>query len=130
LRRQLGRRTTPAAALRVSSMPPLLRSAVVRFDALPEPALYAILLALPVDARARAACVCRAWRAFLACLPLWQVVELTEAGGMAAERVTENLVRSAVQRAAGQRACPPLWLSRPGCEFPSARYLHVTRALC
>ena len=110
-------RASPAAALRCGSMAPRLRSAVVRFDALPEEALRAIMLALPVDARAQAACVCRGWRAFLADVSLWQVLDLSPSGGVAARRVTENLARGAVARAGGQRACPPLWLSRPGCEF-------------
>jgi len=79
-------------------MAPRLRSAVVRFDALPEPVLRILFLALPVDERARAACVCRSWRAFLADPSLWQVLDL---GGWAAERMTENLVRRAVARAAG-----------------------------
>ena len=83
-------------------MTPRLRSAVVRFDALPEPVLRVIMLALPVDERARAACVCRGWRAFLADVSLWQVLDLTGAGGVGAERVTENLVRGAVARAAGE----------------------------
>ena len=83
-------------------MAPRLRSAVVRFDALPEPALRVIMLALPVDARARAACVCRSWRAFLSDPSLWQVLDLTPAGGVDEERVTENLVRGAVARAARQ----------------------------
>jgi hypothetical protein len=104
-------------------MAPRLRSAVVRFDALPEEALRVIMLALPVDARARAACVCRGWRAILADPSLWQVLDLTPAGGVAAERVTDNLSRSVAVRAAGQRACPPLWLSRPGCELTSVRSL-------
>ena len=82
-------------------MAPRLRSAVVRFDALPEPVLRVIMIALPVDARARAACVCRSWRAFLADPSLWHVLDLTPAGGVVAERVTENLVRGAVARAAG-----------------------------
>ena len=77
------------------------RGDVVRFDALPEPVLLVLFLALPVDARARAACVCRAWRAFLADVSLWQVLDLTPAGGVAAERVTENLARGASARAAG-----------------------------
>ena len=81
-------------------MAPQLRSAVVCFDALPEPVLRILFLALPVDARARAACVCRSWRAFLADYSLWQVLDLTPAGGVVAERVTENLVRGAVARAA------------------------------
>jgi hypothetical protein len=82
-------------------MAPRLRSAVVRFDALPEPAQRSVMLALPVDARARAACVCRSWRALLADVSFWQVLHLTPAGGVAAERVTENLARGAVARAAG-----------------------------
>jgi hypothetical protein len=76
--------------------------AVSSFDALPEPVWRVIMLALPVDARARAACVCRAWRAFMADPALWNVLDLTAAGGVAAERMTENLVRGAVARAAGQ----------------------------
>ena len=83
-------------------MAPRLRSAVVRFNALPELVWRVIMHALPVDARARAACVCRAWRAFMADSSLWQVLDLTPAGGVAAERVTENLVRGAVARAGGQ----------------------------
>jgi molybdopterin-guanine dinucleotide biosynthesis protein A len=82
-------------------MAPRLRSAVSRFDALPEPVLRILFLALPVDDRARAACVCRSWRAFLVDPSLWQVLDLTATGGVAAERVTENLVRGAVSRAAG-----------------------------
>jgi hypothetical protein len=46
--------------------------------------------------------VCRSWRAFLADPSLWQVLDLTLTGGVAAERVTANLVRGAVARAAGQ----------------------------
>jgi hypothetical protein len=83
-------------------MAPRLRSASALHNALPEEALRAIMLALPVDARARAACVCRGWRAFLADPSLWQVLDLTPAGGVAAARVTENLVRGAVARAARQ----------------------------
>jgi hypothetical protein len=83
-------------------MLPRLRSAVVRFDALPEPVMRVLFLALPVDARARAACVCRSWRVFLADTSLWLHLDLTPAGGVAAAHVTENLVRGAVARAAGQ----------------------------
>jgi hypothetical protein len=82
-------------------MAPRLRSGVSRFEAVPEEALRVILLALPVHARARAACVCRSWRAFLLDVTLWQVLDLTLAGGVAAARVPENLVRGAVARAAG-----------------------------
>jgi len=89
-------------ALLIGIMAPRLRSASELHNALPEEALRVIMLALPVDARARAACVCRAWRAFLADVSLWQVLDLTPAGGVVVERVTENLVRGAVHRAAGQ----------------------------
>ena len=72
------------------------------FDALPEPVLRLILLALPVDARARAACVCRAWLALLSDPSLWHVLDLTPAGGVADERLTDTLVTGAVERCAGQ----------------------------
>jgi hypothetical protein len=80
-------------------MAPRLRSASVLHNVLPEEALRVIMLALPVDARARAACVCRSWRAFLADTSLWQVLDLTPAGSVV--RVTGNLLRGAVARAAG-----------------------------
>ena len=83
-------------------MAPRLRSAVVRFDALPVPVWRVLFLALPVDARARAACVCRSWRAFLADPSLWQVLDLTRSGGVVALCVKENLVLGAVARAAGR----------------------------
>ena len=108
----------PARALRCSSMAPRLRSDVVRFDAVPEEALRVIVLALPVDSRARAACVCRSWRALLSDPSLWQVLDLTTAGGVATRRVTANLVRGAVARAAGQMRTlsfddEPRWLAIP-----------------
>jgi hypothetical protein len=76
-------------------MAPRPRIAVSHFDTLPNEAFHAIMLALPVDARARAACVCSAWRAFLADPEMRQVLDLTPAGGGAAEEQTENLVRDA-----------------------------------
>ena len=79
-----------------------MAAAAVSFEALPEEALRVIFLTLPVDVRAQAACVCRSWRAFLADPSLWLQLDLTPAGGVAAARVTENLVRGAVARAARQ----------------------------
>ena len=76
--------------------------AIAPFDAVPPTLLRVIMLALPVDARGRAACVCPSWRAFLADPSLWQMLDLTHAGGVAAERVTENLMDGALKRAAGQ----------------------------
>jgi hypothetical protein len=82
------------------------RSSVWCFDVLPGSLLRVIVLALPVDARARLACVCRASWAFLADSSLWQVLDLTPAGGVAAERLLMKgrraFVRGAVARAAGQ----------------------------
>lgn len=73
------------------------------FEALAVAVLHVIAPTLPVDARARAACVCRAWRDFLADPALWQVLDLTRAGGVAAGRVTDGgLLRGAFNRAAGR----------------------------
>ena len=83
-------------------MAPRLRSASALHNVLPEEALRVIMLALPVDARARAACVCRWWRAFLSDVTLWLQLDLTPAGGVVAARVTENLVRGAAARAGGR----------------------------
>ena len=71
------------------------------FDAVPAEALRVVMLALPVDERARAATVCRSWRAFLADPSLWQVLDLTPSGGVDAPSLTEALFRGAVARAAG-----------------------------
>ena len=89
----------PAAVLRCGSMASDLAVDFAPFDALPEPVLRVIMLALPVDARAQAACVCRSWRAFLADASLWEVLDLTPAGGVAAERLTEDFVDGAAERA-------------------------------
>jgi len=97
-----GSRPASSSNSTMSSRPSRLRSFFVRFDAVPEEALRVILLALPVDARGRAACVCRSWRAFLSDPSLWQVLDLTPAGGVAAERLSGNLARGAVARAGGQ----------------------------
>ena len=75
---------------------------VASLDTLPDEALHAILSLLPVDQRALAACVCPSWRTFLADPSLFQVLDLTPAGGVAAERVTEALLRAFVARAGGE----------------------------
>ena len=80
----------------------LLSPIVLHLVALPEPVLRAIMLALPVDSRARCAVVCRALRDLLADVALWQELDLSPAGGLAPERVTRALVRGAAARAAGQ----------------------------
>jgi hypothetical protein len=97
---------------------------IASFDALPEPVLRVVMLALPVDERARTACVCRSWRAFLADPSLWQVLDLTPAGGVAAARVTENLVRRAVARAAGQlRVLRLNSMANTGMFFQMSKFL-------
>jgi hypothetical protein len=46
-------------------------------DRLPAEALEAVLMRLPADSRARAACVSRAWRAAIACPKMWHTLDLT-----------------------------------------------------
>ncbi len=122
-------RAAPATALRCSSMASGSAVASAPFDVLPEEALRVFFLALPVDARARAACVCRSWRTLLLDSSLWQVLDLTRAGGVAAARVTENLVRGAVARAGGQRACPRYGQRGPAASSPARVIVRVMRAL-
>jgi hypothetical protein len=77
-------------------MAPRLRSAVVRFDALPEAVLRILFLALPVDARAQAACMRVPLVARLSGRPVAVAgARSVSRGGVDAERVTENLVRGA-----------------------------------
>ena len=53
--------------------------------------LSRIVSALPVDSRARAACVCRGWRDVLADPTLWTVVDLSD---VAAEKKTPAFVHA------------------------------------
>jgi hypothetical protein len=48
------------------------------FASLPLPLAHRIFLALPVDARVRACCVCRAWRDALASPSLWTRLDLSD----------------------------------------------------
>jgi hypothetical protein len=57
---------------------------------------------LPVDDRARAALVCRGWRAFLADAALWTRLDLPSTGGVARERITDAFLRGAAAMARGQ----------------------------
>ena len=73
------------------------------FDTLPPPLFRQILLALPVDARARCAAVRRSWRALLADTSLWQVLDLSLAGGLAPHRArSPALIQGAAACATGQ----------------------------
>ena len=84
-------RVAAAADARASALPQLpvsLAARVFRF--------------LPVDEKARAALVCRGWRAFLADAALWTELDLSPTGGVADERITDVLLRGAAAMARGQ----------------------------
>jgi hypothetical protein len=60
-------------------------------ERLPQPLSLRILALLPVDARARCACVSRGWRTIVADASLWLRLDLTAAGGVPEQRVTSRL---------------------------------------
>lgn len=66
---------------------------------LPQPLAQRIWLALPVNFRARAACVCRAWRDALSNPALWAVLDFS---GVPWQRQTRTLLRGAAARAGGR----------------------------
>jgi hypothetical protein len=67
---------------------------------LPHALVLAVFSALPPDARARAALVCRGWRAVLRERSLWTCLDLSPASGVAV-RATDAVLRGAAARAAG-----------------------------
>jgi hypothetical protein len=66
---------------------------------------------LPVDARARAACVCRGWRTTLRKVSLWTRLDLSAASGVRV-RVTDAVLAGAAAKARGRLAA----LNVRGCE--------------
>jgi hypothetical protein len=66
----------------------------------------------PVDARARAAAVCKAWCGVLLERSLWTRLDLSRAGGVARARVTDALMRGAAGKAHGSLTA----LDVSGCE--------------
>jgi hypothetical protein len=90
---------TRAATCRVSA-PTLL-------DVLPLALALRIFASLPVDARLRAAGVCRSWRCMLAERALWTRLDLTPASGV--RNPTNALLRAAAARAGGQLEVLHLW---------------------
>jgi hypothetical protein len=86
-------------------MPPQTRAASRRvvaptpLDALPLALCLRILLLLPVDARLRAAAVCRSWRAMLAERSLWTRLNLSKP---TLARNPTLFLRAAAARAGGQ----------------------------
>ena len=69
---------------------------------LPLPVVHRIFLMLRVDERARAACVCRGWRAVLAEPSLWTRLNLSTACGIEQGRDISALLRGAAEKARGQ----------------------------
>jgi hypothetical protein len=69
---------------------------------LPQPLALRILALLPVDARARCACVSPGWRATVADVSLWLRLDLMAAGGVPQPHLTDALLRGAAARAGGQ----------------------------
>jgi hypothetical protein len=69
------------------------------FACLPLAVVLHVFTLLPVDARARAAAVCKTWCNALAERSLWTILDLSLAGGVARERVTDALLRGAAAKA-------------------------------
>jgi hypothetical protein len=69
-------------------------------DVLPPVLVRRIFTGVPADARARAACVCPAWRAAVADPALWRRLDLSAASGMTC-RIKPAVLRAAAARARG-----------------------------
>ena len=70
--------------------------------ALPLPLLERCFALLPVDARARAACVCPGWCDALANVALWTRLDLSHDSGVSRALDADALLRGAARRAYGQ----------------------------
>jgi hypothetical protein len=70
-------------------------------SSLPRALQCEVFARLPVDARARAAAVCKAWRDALLERSLWTCLDLSPAGGVPRERVTNALLFGAAAKARG-----------------------------
>ena len=91
----MSRRSACLAAAAEASQP----SAALQL--LPLPLAQRIFTLLPVDSRARAACVARAWRAALADPLLWTRLDLSENSGVA-RRADDAVLRAAAALAQGK----------------------------
>jgi hypothetical protein len=78
---------------------------------LPLPLVLHVFSLLPVDARARAACVCRSWRTTLLERSLWTRLDLSPSSGVRV-RITEYVLAGAAAKAGGQLAA----LDVRGCK--------------
>ena len=86
---------TPAASRARGS-----RHAALGFASLPHAVALQIFALLPADARARAAVICRAWRAAVAEPSLWTRLDLSPASGVK-RPVTDAVLRGAAALACG-----------------------------
>lgn len=68
--------------------------------ALPPVLQRAVMTRLPADAKARCACVCRAWRAALQEPSLWQDLDLSPSSGVTCRKTVE-MVAAVAARASG-----------------------------
>jgi hypothetical protein len=75
--------------------------APLTFASLPRALQCEVFARAPVDARARAACVCHAWCDVLSERSLWTRLDLSRKSGVARERVTDALLRGAAAKARG-----------------------------
>jgi hypothetical protein len=73
----------------------------VTFASLPHSLQCEVFARTPVDARARAAAVCKAWCGVLAERSLWTQLDLSPASGVARKRITDALLRGAAAKAHG-----------------------------
>ena len=94
-------------------------------SALPPALVQRILALLPVDARARAATVCRTWRDSLADARLWTRLDLSDESGVTC-RVDDAAVRAAAARARG--ALQMLDARRAANPIGTAAVLQVVQA--
>ena len=63
--------------------------------------LREVLVRLPVDSRARAAAVCRAWRDVLEDSSLWTRLDLSHTSGVEFDALTDAVLQSAAAKARG-----------------------------
>ncbi len=84
-------------------MPPRRRALVVAAAEPDAAALPLVSALLPVDSRARACCVCRAWRDALADPALWALLDLSKESGVPADlRRRRAVLNGAARRAKGR----------------------------
>jgi hypothetical protein len=126
------RRRAPKAAVEA-----VISADPITFASLPLPLAQRIFLALPVDARGRACCVCRAWRDALADPALWTRLDLSDTCGVAPQQNCVALLLGAAARARGAlyrldasgtlHAFPETLLDVLDANAGSLRELHMQR---